>query len=115
MIPTLRTLTRKSKLGFGKWKDYTVQELLDLRKPLVLISPYYKLTSINYIEDILIELKITKEYRIEKPSANKDEYYRFLNENSYQSKQGGGHGADIMKIQSKQLTKAQLQSNNHGH
>ena len=114
MIPTLRTLTRKSKLGFGKWKDYTVQELLDLRKPLVLIAPYYKLTSINYIEDILIELKITEDYRIEKPSANKDEYYRFLNENGYQLKQRGVCGADIMKKASKQLTKAQLQANNHG-
>ena len=109
MIPTLRTLTRKSKLGFGKWKDYTVQELLDLRKPLVLISPYYKLTSINYIEDILIELNITQEYRIEKPSSNKDEYYRFLNENGYQLKQKGVYGADVMKKSRKQLTKAHLQ------
>lgn len=115
MIPTLRTLTRKSKLGFGKWKDYTVQELLDLSKHLVLISPYYKLTSINYIDDILNELKITEQYRIEKPSANKEMYYKFLNENGYKLKQRGVYGADIMKKESKRLTKAQLQANNHGH
>lgn len=115
MIPTLRTLTKKSKLGFGKWKDYTVQELLDLKKNLVLISAYYKLTSINYIEDILIELKITEYYRIKKPSANKEMYYKFLNENGYQLKQRGAYGSDIMKKESKQLTKAQLQAKNHGH
>ena len=114
MIPILRTLTRKSKLGFGKWKNYTVQELLDLRKPLVLIAPYYKITSINYIEDILIELKIIEDYRIEKPSANKEMYYKFLNENGYKLKQRGVYGADIMKKASKQLTKVQLQANNHG-
>ena len=114
MIPTLRTLTRKSKLGFGKWKDHTVQELLDLRKHLVLIAPYYKLTSINYIEDILIELKITEQYRIEKPSANKEMYYKFLNENGYKLKQRGVYGSDILKKSRKQSTKAQLQSNNHG-
>lgn len=114
MIPTLRTLTRKSRLGFGKWKDYTVQELLDLGKPLILIASYYKLTSINYIEDVLIELKITEGYRIKKPSSNKDEYYRFLNENGYKLKQRGVFGPDVMKKESKKLTKAQLQARNHG-
>tara|TARA_R110000796_G_scaffold243125_1_gene365550 strand:+ start:162 stop:509 length:348 start_codon:yes stop_codon:yes gene_type:complete len=112
MIPTLRTLTRKSKLGFGKWKDYTVQELLDLRKPLVLISPYYKLTSINYIEDVLIELKITEDYRIKKPSSNEDEYYRFLNENGYKLESRGVSGSDIMKKKIKNLSKSQLKSIN---
>ena len=58
MIPTLRTMTRKSKMGFGKYKDKTVQEMLDLRRNLDLISPYYKLTSINYTEDILNELNL---------------------------------------------------------
>ena len=114
MIPTLRTLTRKSKLGFGKWKDYTVQELLDLRKPLVLISPYYGLTSINYIEDVLIELKITEDYRIEKPSSNKDEYYRFLNDKGFKLKTRGT-GADHLKKETKAFTKSQLQGLNHGH
>jgi len=101
-------------LGFGKWKDYTVKELLLLRKPLLLISPYYKITSINYTEDILIELKITEDYRIKKPSSNKDEYYRFLNDKGYKLKQREICGADVMKKESKPLTKSQLQANNHG-
>ena len=113
MIPTLRTLTRKSKLGFGKWKDYTVQELLDLKKHVVLISPYYKLTSINYIEDVLIELKITEAYRINKPSSDKDEYIRFLKDNGYDLRKNTFvSGADIMKKKKKELSKSILQSIN---
>lgn len=113
MIPTLRTLTRKSKLGFGKYKDLTVQKILDMNMPLVLISPYYNLTSINYTDDILNELKITNEYRIKKPSSNKKQYYRFLNENGFKKKTRGD-GADKLKKQTKQLSKSQLQSLNHG-
>lgn len=113
MIPTLRTLTRKSKLGFGKYKDKTVQEMLDLKRTLDLISPYYKLTSINYTEDILNELKITEQYRIEKPSANKEMYYKFLKENGYKLR-SRGQGADKLKKETKPFSKSQLQGMNHG-
>lgn len=34
MIPTLRVLTLKSKLGFGKKKEYTVEQLIKLNKKL---------------------------------------------------------------------------------
>lgn len=113
MIPTLRTLTRKSKLGFGKYKYLTVQKILDMKMPLVLISPYYKLSSINYIEDILTELKITEQYIIKKPSINKEMYYKFLKENGFKLKERG-KGPDKLKLKTKQLTKSQLQSKNHG-
>jgi hypothetical protein len=107
------TITRKSKMGFGKYKEKTVQEMLDLRRTLDLISAYYKLTSINYQEDILTELKITEQYRIEKPSANKEMYYKFLNENGYKLR-SRGQGADKLKKQTKALSKRQLQGMNHG-
>jgi len=114
MIPRLRTLTRKSKLGFGKYKDLTVQKILDMNMPLVLISPYFKLTSINFVEDILIELKITNEYRIDKPSKNLDAYYKFLEENGFE-KRKRGKGADKLKKFTKPLTKNQLKAINQGH
>jgi hypothetical protein len=94
-IPTLRVLTRKSRLGFGKYKDYRVQEMLDLRRNRDLISPYYRLTSINYTEDILLELKITEEWRIEKPGSDKEKHAIFLKEHGYTRSRGGG--ADRMK------------------
>jgi hypothetical protein len=114
MIPTLRTLTRKTKLRFGKNKDLTVQKMIDLNKKLSLISAYYKLTSINFTEDILDELGITKDYRIQKPSANKEEYYNFLNNNySYRIKDNCG-GADKLKRELKPFSKSKLQAYNQG-
>ena len=114
MIATLRIMTRKSKLRFGKYHDYTVQEMLDLGRKRDLISAYYKLTSINYKEEILLELKITEKYRIQKPSSNTDMYYKFLKENGYEIKRWSG-GADKLKKQTKLLSKKQLQSINHGY
>ena len=113
MIPLLRTLTRKSKIGFGKYKDETVQQILDMNMPLVLITPYYKLTSINYIEDVLIELGITEEYRIKKPSSSVDDYYRFLDGNGFKKRERNV-GADKLITKPKLSTRAKLQSINHG-
>jgi hypothetical protein len=89
-IPTLRILTRKSTMGFGKYKDYRVQDMLDLGRKLDLISPYYRLTSINYTEDILVELKITDEWVIVKPGSNKEMHARFLKDRGYRRRRGGG-------------------------
>jgi adenine C2-methylase RlmN of 23S rRNA A2503 and tRNA A37 len=114
MIPTLRTLTRKSKLGFGKNKDLTVQRLLDLKKNLSLISAYYRLTSINFTEDILTELKITEDYRIEKPSLDIDAYYKFLNENGFEKKVRSREGSDIRQKETTIRSRGYLQSKNHG-
>lgn len=115
MIPTLRTLTKKSKLGFGKHKDYTVQQMLDLRLNLQLISAYYKLTSINYNQEILDELKIVGEYVIDKPSSDRDMYYKFLKENGYKMKDRTRLGPNKMKFETRGFTAAQLQRLNHGH
>ena len=115
MIPTLRTLTMKSKLGFGKYKDYTVQQMIDLRRNTELISAYYKLTSINYNQDILDELKIVGGYVIAKPSSDKEMYYKFLNENGYKKKLRNLDGPNVMKRESKIFSRSQLQRINQGH
>lgn len=115
MIPTLRTMTRKSKLNFGKHKDKTVQQMLDLKRNLELISAYYKLTSINYTQDILDELKIVGDYVIDKPSSDKEMYYRFLNENGYKKRLRTRDGADRMKRESRMWSRSMLQRFNQGH
>lgn len=115
MIPTLRIMTRKSKLNFGKYKDETVQRMLDLNRKIELISAYYKLTSINYTQDILDELKIVGDYVIEKPSSDKDMYYKFLNENGYKKRWRTRDGADRMKKESRMWSRSMLQRFNHGH
>lgn len=79
MTTLLRTLTRKSKMAFGKYRDYTVEEMLMSKKRKVsLIVAYYKLEKINFIDDVLEELLITPEWRIEKPSKDYDKCYEFL-------------------------------------
>ena len=112
----LRTLTRKSKLGFGKKRNLTVQQILDLGNKLVLISPYFKLTAINYTDDILEELGITTNYRIEKPSSNREMYYKFLKENGYKRKLRTRDGSNRMRSVELNLgiSKSYLQSKNHG-
>lgn len=66
----LRTLTRKSahKFGYEDNKDLTVQQLLDLKKHKVIINAYFGLYRINYIDDILDEVGITKDLRLDKPA-----------------------------------------------
>jgi len=49
----LRKLTEKSKLNFGEYRDYTVQQLIDLKKLYILRSYYYTLSKISYIDSIL--------------------------------------------------------------
>ena len=74
----LRTLTYKSKIKFGKYPDYTVYELISLlgnRGHILLIYYYFLFDKINFTEDILDELCITKEFRIPKPSKiTKDKF-----------------------------------------
>tara|TARA_R100001463_G_scaffold106123_2_gene160703 strand:- start:9 stop:356 length:348 start_codon:yes stop_codon:yes gene_type:complete len=112
-VVLLRTLTRKSKLGFGKHKNMTVQQFLDENKPIKLISPYYKLTTINFTEDILDELNISPEWRVNKPGSNEDLYYKFLKEVGYDKKKRSS-GADILKKYSKPPSRGKLQTKNHG-
>lgn len=112
MIPTLRTLTRKTKFRIGKDKDLTVQRMLDLGKNLSLVSAYYKLTSINYTEDILEELGIVGDFVIEKPSTDKILYLDFVMEHGLA--RGRGYASDKLIKRSRPMSKGRMQSLNHG-
>ena len=77
-----RIVTRKSILGFGNYdvRDLSIQMLLDLRKYNVLICAYYNLDKIGFTDDILDELGITPEYRIEKPGKSEEKRILFFSE-----------------------------------
>jgi hypothetical protein len=109
----LRTLTRKSKLGFGKHKNVTVQELFDRNQALQLVSAYYKLTTINYVEDILNELGISSKWRIQKPGSDKELYYKFLEQSDFE-KRTWKFSADKLKKQTKISSRSKLMGKNHG-
>lgn len=66
---TLRKMTKKSILGFGytDQRDLSVGQLIDLGERKVLVSSYFGLSKITFIDEILDELNILPEYRIEKP------------------------------------------------
>ena len=107
----LRTLTRKSKLNVWNLNG-TVQDLFDRKKQIQLLGAYYKLTTINYTDDILDELGITPEWRIEKPGANEELYYKFLDENGYKKRSRGK--ADELLRMNLGIKKSWLQAKNHG-
>ena len=119
MCTTLsRTLTEKSLLKIGKHKDLTVGFMLEgsNQKKIQLISIYYKLTSINFTESVLEALKITKEWRIKKPSANPEMYLDFLKE--HYPKENIERNPTILKMQysgREKINRSNLQAKNHGH
>ena len=71
-VTLLRTLTRKSILKFGQFSDLQVQNLLDLKKYKYLRWVYFNCSNINFMDDILEEIKIPLNFRIVKPSKNTD-------------------------------------------
>ena len=116
----LRTLTLKSKIGVGKYKDDTVEQAINRRKQKDLISMYYKLTTINFNSEILDLLGISGEWIIEKPSSNKNMYYKFLEKSNYiKSKKelikNRNKNLDRMKSKTKPFDPELLQRLNHGH
>ena len=70
----LRKLTRKSRLGFGykEIKEIRIQDILIMNKHKELIKIYFGLDKITFMDDILDELGISEDMRIEKPGKIKD-------------------------------------------
>lgn len=67
MVTTLRKLTKKSRIGFGKHADLTVQQLLDLHEGPYLVWMYYCCAEIDFFPDVLDSIYIKEENRIKKP------------------------------------------------
>ena len=109
----LRKLTRKSTLNFGKFKDYTVEHLFGMKKQIELTSIYFKLSTITFTDDILNELGIDEEYRIEKPSKNVELYKDFMMM-KYGKKQKPNKNLQRMRKETVSYRKDFLQSLNHG-
>lgn len=125
-VPTLRVLTRKSRLGFGKHADKTVADIL-ICNPTYIPWAYYSLPAISFSDDILDEAGIT---RITKPGTDEDAYRRYQQDRSarysqdernhyfwkkqrIKKKVAGARLARSIRLES--YSKAELQSINHGH
>jgi len=132
----LRTLTERSLMKFGRHAELTVMELLALQRTRYLRWVYFNCSKITFTEEILCKIKISDEYRIEKPGVNRD-YADALNNRLMQkllkmSNDSGsvqvyckikGHAKKDYKqglgrkyfSEKHKWTKGSLQARNHGH
>lgn len=110
----LRKLTKKSKLNFGKYKDYTVEHIFGMRKQKDLVSIYFNLSGITFMDDVLDELGITEEFRIDKPSKDNELYKVFLLQ-VYGKQMSPNKKLEAMKRESQVPRKSYLMHLNHGH
>jgi hypothetical protein len=106
-----RVLTRKSKFGIGKIKDYTVQDLLNRKKHFDLIRAYFNLSTIDFTEDILAELLINGKYVIPKPNVSKENYHEFLL-SKYGKKRKIKNNSKIALGKEQRISKSELRSKN---
>ena len=68
MIVTKRILTLKSRIGFGKFSTYTVNDMLVSERFKPLLYMYFSLEKIDFNQEIKDQLCITKEIELVKPS-----------------------------------------------
>jgi hypothetical protein len=71
-VVLLRTLTRKSIIGFGQYSEMSVGQIIDMQKGLYLIWIYFHVEGISFSPEVFDELKLYEKYRISKPGINHD-------------------------------------------
>ena len=124
-ITKLRILTKKSKLLFGKYHDFTVHDVLIMNSKYI-VWAYYNKELISFSDDILEEFDIIP---IKKPGTDKEVYYQWLDNLSakftevqtehyklkrYNRKRKKSNVRLANAIRSETYTKGELQSINHG-
>jgi len=70
----LRTLTRKSIIGFGTFREWSVQNMIDMCKTYELLSIYYTCRNIDFNQDLKDELCIYGEREIDKKHPSAERY-----------------------------------------
>lgn len=119
----LRKLSLKSKIGFGKHYNETVQYLLDSGKQDYLIWAYYNNSKITYLPQVLNQLDIRQ--IIEKPGTNetlhlelyptKKKPIKFSKENPSYPKHAAMRKGKQYAEDMSMFSKRRLQDRNQGH
>lgn len=128
----LRTLTKKSRMKFGRYRDFTVGDIIstvaDYRWELG--SCYYNLSMISFDEEVLQELGITEEFRIPKPgksnSYNETRFFllkikdmlpeqEILKAFRVRKQEQKRATANSLAKSNIKFSKGSMQSKNHGH
>lgn len=76
----LRTMALKSKFDGGKYSNQTVEIVLKI-DPNYIIWNYYNMEKISFIDDILEQVGIASEFRINKPGIDKAMVVKVFNRN----------------------------------
>ncbi len=127
-VTLLRKLSRKSRLKFGQYYDSTVQECLTFYKYNYLRWVYFNCSMITFMDDILDEININKDFRIDKPGICKQKHQEL---NLILENKKGGLTKHIQKMKNKKakrikcqiienngscnFTKDSLRKKNHGN
>lgn len=138
----LRTLARKSVLDFGQFEGRTVQQMLDLKHYRILRWYYYNCSMISFLPDILDEIGITEEWRIDKPAKDPEKgkeldsineqkiatvrkigyesgdigiMSRTRRQKSKEKKRAMGKYSQFLHNDSSKFSKESMQSRNQGH
>ena len=69
-IIRLRTMTLKSRFNGGVWDGVPIGTLIGRDQKYYCVVSYYKYDTINYTDDVLELLGITKEVQIPKPGSD---------------------------------------------
>lgn len=131
-VPILRTLTWKSILGFGKYKELSIQQIFDLGHTAYLRYIYFNVEGISFNEEILTKIYVISKYyddRIIKPGTNPELGKKIdaIMFNHFVGKEGNSahtmnrirKGAKIRLVElkiyeNKYYSKASMQRRNHG-
>ncbi|MFY8160227.1 MAG: hypothetical protein ACOVNU_02775 [Candidatus Kapaibacteriota bacterium] len=70
----LRTITKKSIIGFGQFTDMTVQNLIDMLRHKELLNIYYTCRNIDFCQELKDELCIYGEREIDKKIKKESRY-----------------------------------------
>ena len=123
----LRTLTEKSKIGFGVHADLKVGDLINIKKKWYLRWLYFNFSAISFVDEVLDKILITLEYRIEKPGTDRELGKKLskelilkygLDEKAFKKKTKEEKKARLLRyyVRDKTLyTRKNLQYVNHGH
>lgn len=74
MATLLRTLTLKSKMGFGKYPNETVDFVIKQKRIAYLRWVYFNMSKINFNDEVLGLLRITPKFQIKKPGKNPEQF-----------------------------------------
>ena len=77
-VVLLRTVTKKSILGFGSYQDVSIQNMIDMRMEKELLHIYYTCRNIDFCQELKDELCISGEREINK--KEKQDEKQLINE-----------------------------------